>query len=117
MGGRKILGAALAACAILTGKAVAQEEATAYYGPRLIEEKVRISAREGYPIAATILRPEGAGPYGAVILNHGVAGTRRERLRESSDLLIDAAKVFARRGFVVVMPLRRGFGTTGGEMA
>jgi dienelactone hydrolase len=117
MGGKKILGAALVACAILTGKAVAQDEGTSYYGPRLIEEKVRINAQEGYSIAATILRPEGAGPYGAVILNHGVAGSRRERLRESSDLLIDAAKVFARRGYVVVMPLRRGFGATGGDMA
>src|SRR6185436_11706195 len=91
MGGKKILGAVLVTCAILTGKAVAQQdEATSYYGPRLIEEKVKINAREGYTIAATVLRPEGAGPYGAVILNHGVAGSRRERLRESSDLLIDA---------------------------
>ncbi|MGQ0653893.1 MAG: alpha/beta hydrolase family protein [Betaproteobacteria bacterium] len=119
MGGSKVLRAALLLCAIVAGSAFAQssQDETTYYGPRLVEEKVRINAREGYTIAATILRPEGAGPYGAVILNHGVAGSRRERARESSDLLIDAAKVFARRGYVVVMPLRRGFGATGGEMA
>jgi dienelactone hydrolase len=52
-----------------------------------------------------------------VILNHGVSASARERARESSDLLINAAAVFARRGYVVVMPLRRGFGATGGEMA
>ena len=31
--------------------------------------------------------------------------------------MINAASVFARRGYVVVMPLRRGFGATGGEFA
>src|SRR3954470_19777229 len=88
-----------------------------YSGPRLIEEKVRIPMASGRSaIAATILRPEGQGPYGVVILNHGVSASQRERARESSDLLINAAAVFARRGFAVVMPLRRGFGATGGEM-
>jgi dienelactone hydrolase len=89
----------------------------AYYGPRLVEEKVRIPAANGRTIAATVLRPEGQGPFGAVILNHGVSASARERARESSDLLINAAAVFARRGYAVVMPLRRGFGATGGEMA
>jgi dienelactone hydrolase len=52
-----------------------------------------------------------------VVLNHGVSASARERARESSGLLITAASVFARRGYVVVMPLRRGFGATGGSMA
>jgi len=107
-------------CALLTGlvatAARAQEDHN-YYGPRLIEEKVRIPAPEGYTIAATILRPDAPGPFGVVVLNHGVSASARERARESSDLLINAAAVFARRGYVVVMPLRRGFGDTGGEMA
>jgi len=94
----------------------AQEEHS-YYGPRLIEEKVRIPAANGRTLAATILRPDTQGSFGAVILNHGVSASARERARESSDLLINAAAVFARRGYVVVLPLRRGFGATGGEMA
>src|SRR5437868_10808343 len=107
-------------CALLTGlvatAARAQDEHS-YYGPRLIEEKVRIPSPNGRSIAATILRPDAPGPFGAVILNHGVSASARERARESSDLLINAAAVFARRGYVVVMPLRRGFGATGGDMA
>lgn len=107
-------------CALMAGLAArvatAQEDHP-YYGPRLIEERVRIPAPNGRTIAATVLRPEGQGPYGAVVLNHGVSASARERARESSDLLINAAAVFARRGFVVVMPLRRGFGATGGDMA
>ena len=103
------------AASLTAGAVQAQEDYS--YGPRLIEERVRIPAQNGRTIAATILRPEAQGPFGAVILNHGVSASARERARESSDLLINAAAVFARRGYVVVMPLRRGFGTTGGDMA
>ena len=116
----RIARAAMLLCALLTGfvatAARAQEE-HGYYGPRLIEEQVRIPAAGGYEVATTILRPEGNGPFGVVVLNHGVSASARERARESSDLLISAASVFARRGYVVVMPLRRGFGATGGAMA
>jgi dienelactone hydrolase len=87
-------------------------------GPRLVQEEVRIPALGGkYSLAATILRPEGVGPFGAVILNHGTPGSASGRARESADLLINSAAVFARRGYVVVLPLRRGFGATGGEFA
>ncbi|HUQ77144.1 MAG TPA: prolyl oligopeptidase family serine peptidase [Burkholderiales bacterium] len=107
-------------CALMAGLAArvatAQEDHP-YYGPRLIEERVRIPAPNGRTIAATVLRPDAQGPFGAVVLNHGVSASARERARESSDLLINAAAVFARRGYVVVMPLRRGFGATGGDMA
>ena len=120
MGGRGIVGAVLLAATLvagLTATAAQAQEDHAYYGPRLIEERVRIPLAGGRTIAATILRPEAQGPFGAVILNHGVSASARERARESSDLLINSAAVFARRGYVVVMPLRRGFGATGGEMA
>ena len=109
-----VIGAMLVGLAALP--ATAQDDNN-YYGPRLIEERVRIPAPNNRTIAATVLRPEGQGPFGAVVLNHGVSASARERARESSDLLINAAAVFARRGYVVVMPLRRGFGATGGEMA
>ena len=119
-GGREVLRAG-ALCALLLfgtlGSALAQDERWTI-GPRLVEEKVKIMAGQGsYAIAATILRPEGPGPYGALVLNHGVSASARERARESSDLLFGAAAVFARRGYAVIMPLRRGFGATGGEMA
>ena len=109
------LAAALVA-GLVSAAAQAQEEHS-YYGPRLVEEKVRIATASGRSIAATILRPDAQGPFGAVILNHGVSASARERARESSDLMINAAAVFARRGYVVVLPLRRGFGATGGDMA
>jgi dienelactone hydrolase len=108
------------ACVLVTGKAIADPTyAAPHVGPRLIQEEVRIPVRGGgYEIAATILRPDGTGPYGAVILNHGVPGSERERLQESAAVDFNAAApVFARRGYVVVMPMRRGFGATGGAFA
>src|SRR3954463_481514 len=119
MGGRGILRTLLLASALVAslGAVAVQAQESAYYGPRLIEEHVRVPAQNGSTIAATILRPEALGPFGAIILNHGVSASARERARESSDLLINSAAVFARRGYVVVMPLRRGFGATGGDMA
>jgi len=97
--------------------AYAQGE-TAQFGVRLVEEDVRIPARNGnYTIAAKVLRPEGEGPYGAIVLNHGAPVSAEERRLESPDLLLSTASVFARRGYAVVMPLRRGFGATGGEFA
>src|SRR5688572_7000775 len=98
--------------AICMGSSLAEDS----FGPRLVQEDVRIPAGR-YSLAATILRPQGEGPYGAIILNHGTPGSASGRARESSDLLINAASVFARRGYVVVLPLRRGFGATGGEFA
>jgi dienelactone hydrolase len=117
-----VLGAVLSGLVEAPAQAQAQaqfqtQEEHSYYGPRLVEEKVRIPGSNGRSLAATILRPDAPGPFGAVVLNHGVSASARERARESSDLLINAAAVFARRGYVVVMPLRRGFGATGGEMA
>ena len=87
-------------------------------GPRLVQEEVRIPAANGrYALAATVLRPDGAGPFGAIVLNHGTPGSASGRARESAELLLQSAAVFARRGYVVVLPLRRGFGATGGDFA
>ena len=105
----------LLVCLWIASAAFADDAA---FGPRLVQEDIRIPAGNGrYSIAATILKPEGAGPYGAIILNHGTPGSATGRAKETSELLIQSAAVFARRGFVVVMPLRRGFGATGGEFA
>ena len=97
---------AAAVCSTAAGSAFAQ-----------IQEAVRIPAPGGYTVAATILRPEGPGPFGAVILNHGVPVSDSERAGASSSDLLASAAVFAQRGYVVVLPLRRGFGATGGGFA
>ena len=79
-------------------------------------EDVRIAAN-GYSLAATILKPQGDGPFGAVVLNHGFAATAEERAAQSWLPYRAAAAAFVDRGYVVVLPSRRGFGRTGGELA
>ena len=86
----------LLVCLWIASAAFADDAA---FGPRLVQEDIRIPAGNGrYAIAATILRPEGAGPYGAIILNHGTPGSATGRAKETSELLIQSAAVFARRG-------------------
>jgi predicted acyl esterase len=85
---------------------------------RFVEEHVRIPAHSGRTtLAISILRPRGDGPYGAVVLNHGVPLTEQARRLESPAMLLHTAAAFAQRGYAVVMPLRRGFGATGGKFA
>jgi dienelactone hydrolase len=112
LGRSALLGALVGLLSFFIGEA-----AYAQFG--VLSEDVRIPVTTGnYSIAARILRPEGgSGRFGAVVLNHGVAGTRAERMKESPDQLLAAATVFAQHGYVVVQPLRRGFGATGGDYA
>jgi dienelactone hydrolase len=85
---------------------------------RFVQEDVRVPAHsERTTLAITILRPQGVGPFGAVILNHGVPLTASARSLESPALLLHTATEFARRGYAVLMPMRRGFGATGGAFA
>jgi dienelactone hydrolase len=114
-----LLRALIFMCGLAAGNAAATGDAAfGYTGARLIEEQVRIPVRGGaYSIAATILRPAGAGPYGVIVLNHGVPVSESERARTSAAHFRASAPVFARHGYVVVMPMRRGFGATGGAFA
>jgi dienelactone hydrolase len=85
---------------------------------RFVQEDVRIPVHSGRTtLAITILRPRGSGPFGAVVLNHGAPLTEEECGRESPAMLVHTAAAFAQRGYAVLMPVRRGFGATGGDFA
>ena len=76
---------------------------------RFVHEDVRIRPHEArYTLAMSILRPRGEGPFGAIILNHGVPATAAARGAESPELLLHTASAFAQRGYAVFMPMRRG---------
>src|SRR6478735_1662486 len=74
----------------------------AYAQFRIISEDVRVPVSNAhYTIAVRILRPQGDVRFGAIVLNHGGAGTRAEPMRESPEQLTAAAAVFAEDGYVV----------------
>ena len=64
-------------------------------------------------LAATEYRPEGAGPFPAIVLSHGSPGTPAERVGYTAKFAVPSA-VFVKWGFVVLSPVRRGYGKTGG---
>src|SRR5712664_2914425 len=91
-------------CVFVAGEALADQPAarviahSPLLGPKLIQEDVRIPVQGAhYEVAATILRPQGEGPFGVVVLNHGVPGSEAERVKESAADFNAAAPVFARR--------------------
>jgi dienelactone hydrolase len=64
-------------------------------------------------LVATEYRPEGAGPFPAIVLSHGSPNTPAERVGYTAKYAV-ASAVFVKWGFVVLNPVRRGYGKTGG---
>ena len=106
----------LGVLAMLVTAAAALIVVPADAGGRFVVESVCVPVAD-YSVEVTVLRPKGLGPFGVVVLNHGVGATREERILESPEPFLRSAAAFAERGYAVVMPLRRGFGGTGGGYA
>lgn len=86
----------------------------------LREEFVRIplpSEARWPALAATTYRPQGDGPFPLIILNHGSPATAAEREKMGRYRVLDRVQEFVIRGYAVVVPMRRGYGLTGGKWA
>lgn len=92
-------------------------------GPRLREQLwILPSADHDYPLRATVFRPGDApGAEGEharrplVVINHGTSDATR--LAVAMPVYYWLSRWFVERGYVVVLPQRRGHGATGGPMA
>jgi dienelactone hydrolase len=62
------------------------------------------------PMLAYMIRPIGKGPFPLLIINHGVSLDPKERSYFPVIEFRDAALWFARQGYVVVAPVRPGYG-------
>jgi len=62
------------------------------------------------PMFAYLVRPVGDGPFPLVIMNHGVSLSPTDRSFFPLVEFRDAAKWFARRGYLVVAPVGSGYG-------
>ena len=62
------------------------------------------------PMFAYLVRPVGDGPFPLVIMNHGVSLNMADRSFFPMVEFRDAAKWFARRGYLVVAPVGTGYG-------
>lgn len=80
----------------------------------LTPEKIDIPFDKGTALKAWLYKPAGKGPHPLAILNHGSPpGGAADRARMTARYAAAAAQ-FVEWGFVVVSPLRRGYGDTGG---
>ena len=68
------------------------------------------------PMLAYVVRPVGEGPFPLLVINHGVALDAKERSYFPVIEFRDAALWFARQGYVVVAPVRPGYGGTAIEI-
>lgn len=64
------------------------------------------------PMFAYLVRPVGDGPFPLVIMNHGVSLEPADRSFFPLVEFRDAAKWFAKRGYVVVAPVGSGYGAS-----
>ena len=69
------------------------------------------------PLAAMEVRPRGPGPFPLVVLAHGTPGEENLRREYRVDIYTTVAVEFARRGFVALAFLRRGYGVSAGDYA
>src|SRR3984893_1236093 len=68
------------------------------------------------PMLAYLIRPIGGGPFPLVVMNHGVSLDPTGRSYFPVVEFRDAALWFARQGYVVVAPVRPGYGATAIEI-
>lgn len=60
------------------------------------------------PVLAFLVRPVGDGPFPLVVMNHGISLDANQRTMFPAIEYRDAARWFARRGYVVISPIRYG---------
>ncbi|MDB5963148.1 MAG: dienelactone hydrolase [Massilia sp.] len=82
---------------------------------RLNEQILQVPAGKGgrVRLQTTVFRPDGPGPFPLVIINHGKdAGAPS---RQARDRFIYMATAFVKRGYAVMVPMRRGFAGSSGR--
>ncbi|MDD1536350.1 MULTISPECIES: alpha/beta hydrolase family protein [unclassified Bradyrhizobium] len=104
---RRLLGAVLLLLTFSAGPAYADEQAA----PRRIQEEIW-ALPIPLPMFAYLVRPVGEGPFPLVIMNHGVSLNPTERSFLPLVEFRDAAKWFARQGYLVVAPVGTGYGAS-----
>lgn len=68
-------------------------------------------------MVGTTYKPAGGGPFPLVVLNHGSPSDAEGRERMGRFRRLPRIEALVDRGFGVLVPMRRGFGDSGGEFA
>lgn len=72
-------------------------------------------ATTGASIVVTSFRPRGDGPFPWIVHSHGTAGTVGENRAMGRNRNLGLARQWVQRGYAVFVPVRRGYGASGGK--
>ena len=81
------------------------------------EQVVRIPGPGGSTLIATVTRPPGEARSPLVVINHGSPADGSQRPKIERPRYSALSSFFLSRGSVVALPLRRGYGESGGSWA
>jgi dienelactone hydrolase len=68
-------------------------------------------------LVATEYRPDGPGPFPLAVINHGSPRNARDRANTTGQKYRAQSEALVARGFVVINPVRRGYGKSDGPWA
>jgi dienelactone hydrolase len=97
--------------------ALADEELAADLNEEIVRIPLLLDGDLEATLTATVFRPMGAGPFPLVVLSHGSPVSWHDRPAIGRYRRLPQIAEFVRRGFAVIVPIRRGFGATGGVFA
>lgn len=66
-------------------------------------------------LVATTYMPDGPGPFPLIVLSHGSPPDPRDRPKVGRYRELPQIRTFVQLGFAVIVPIRRGYGATGGS--
>lgn len=81
------------------------------------EQVVRVPGPDGSTLVVTVIRPPGEAKSPLVVINHGSPADGSQRGKMERPRYPTLSSWFVSRGYVVALPLRRGYGETGGSWA
>lgn len=112
------------ACALAGSSARAEDEPAPEVFARDLREEIQhipVTVSDAFgrtatlPIAVTIFRPPGDGPFPLVVMNHGRA-TDDKRAKQGRARFDHFARYLVNKGFTVFMPTRVGYAETYGQL-
>jgi dienelactone hydrolase len=122
-GQRRVLGIAATTVVLLLGvlwldaRGAAAQRSAVDSAVAPSEEIIAIPASGGIKLQTRVRRPQGSGPYALAIVNHGSPPSAAQRPSMEIPSFASAADWLLSKGYMVALPLRRGYGDTGGPWA
>jgi dienelactone hydrolase len=109
--------APLAVLVLLATVALRAAAAPAVTVDKAAGEIIAIATTSGATLKTRVLRPPGQGPFPLAVISHGSPASASQRPTMDVPTFAPASDWLLQQGYMVALPLRRGYGETGGAWA